>query len=339
MSWHDLTFDAMGCEVRILVGDPLPGSAPADEAADRGMRFIHGFDAALSRFREDSELTALNSDDRELVPASPLLRQAVGAGLWAAEQSGGLVDPTLAGAIASVGYKTSRRGVAPASLAEALAEAPARHPARPNPGAEWRRFELDEQAGTIRRPPGVGFDTGGSGKGLAADMVADQLRGYSQFVVDCGGDVRVGGFASQFDPFAINVQHPIDGEPTCILYVGAGGVATSGLNVRLWRRKDGSFAHHLLDPSTGQPAWTGLVGVTAVGASALEAETLSKQALLLGPEMGRELLRQKGGLLVHEDGATELVGPLSAKLIGRRSSDVALQAAVLAGAAAAGGRP
>ena len=95
MSNHDLTFNAMGCEVRLLIGDPLPGSPPAWEAAKRERLFIERFDAALSRFNPDSELTAFNEDPRETVPASALLRQAVQAGLWAAERSGGLVDPTL----------------------------------------------------------------------------------------------------------------------------------------------------------------------------------------------------------------------------------------------------
>ena len=81
--------------------------------------------------------------------------------------------------------------MAPESLREALASAPARLPARPRPQAEWRSFAVGESS--ICRPPGVLFDTGGSGKGLAADMVAEQLRGYSRFVVDCGGDVRVAG--------------------------------------------------------------------------------------------------------------------------------------------------
>ena len=34
MSYHDLTFDSMGCEVRLLIGDPLPGSLPAWEAVE-----------------------------------------------------------------------------------------------------------------------------------------------------------------------------------------------------------------------------------------------------------------------------------------------------------------
>ncbi len=90
--------------------------------------------------------------------------------------------------------------------------------------------------------------------------------------------------------------------------VAAGGVATSGINVRLWRTGGGRFAHHLLDPATGEPAWTGLVGVTALGSTALEAETLAKAALLSGPEAAREWLAEHGGLLVHDTGETERVG-------------------------------
>lgn len=320
MSDHDVTFDSMGCEVRLLIGDPLPGSAPAWEAAERERLFIERFDAALSRFKPDSELTALNDDPRELVPASPLLRQAVRAGIWAAERSEGLVDPTLGGAIVAAGYGESRAGVAPEPLVDALRSAPDRRPAHPRPTAEWRSIEVDDARRAIRRPPGLIFDTGGSGKGLAADLVAERLRGYSRFVVDCGGDVRVGGFAAALDPFAVHARHPLDDEPAAIFDVSTGGIATSGLDIRLWSRSDGSFAHHLLDPSTGEPAWTGLVGVTALGRTALEAETLSKAALLSGPERGRELIAGAyGGMLVHDDGRVEIAGAVKAKLIGRRS--------------------
>lgn len=332
MSYHDLSFEAMGCQVRLLIGEPLPGAAPAAEAAERGRAFIEEFDSALSRFREQSELSQLNRDPAETVVASPLLRAAVRAGLWAAERTGGLVDPTLAGAIVEAGYDESLVGVEPASLADALAAAPLRRPAGPSPRSGWREFTVDDEAGAIRRPRGVLFDTGGTGKGLAADMVAERiLRGYSRFVVDCGGDVRAGGFAAQIDPFAIHARHPIDREPACVFQLSGGGIATSGIDVRIWRREDGSYAHHLLDPSTGEPVWSGLIGVTAIGRTALEAETLSKQALLSGPEPARELLASQGGMLIGEDGTAELVGSVDAKLIGRRSASVATETVKLAG--------
>ncbi len=94
---------------------------------------------------------------------------------------------------------------------------------------------------------------------------------------------------SEARPFEIEVENPLTGERAHVVTLASGGIATSGLNVRLWQNADGRFAHHLLDPSTGEPAWTGLIGVTALGDTALEAETLSKAALLSGPERGRQL--------------------------------------------------
>ncbi len=81
--------------------------------------------------------------------------------------------------------------------------------------------------------------------------------------------------------------------------------------MRIWRDADGRYAHHLLDPATGEPAWTGLIGATALGDTAVEAETLAKAALLSGPEGGREVLAERGGLLVHDSGRVETVGPLA----------------------------
>jgi thiamine biosynthesis lipoprotein len=313
MSEHDVLFDAMGSHVRLLIGEPQTGMAPPPAAAEQARRFIAEFDAKLSRFKPDSELSALNGDPRPRVPASDLLRRAVRAGLSAAERSGGLVDPTLADEIESVGYVGSRAGVPGAPLGAALDEAPPRRPASPSPQARWRRFEVDDEAGSISRPPGLRFDTGGAGKGLAADLVAERLRGYSRFIVDCGGDIRIGGPDALVRPYEVFVEHPLTGERAHVLRLSSGGVATSGLNVRIWRGPDGRYAHHLLDPATGEPAWTGLIGVTALGDTAVEAETLSKAALLSGPEGGREILAERGGLLVHDSGEVERVGPLSVR--------------------------
>jgi thiamine biosynthesis lipoprotein len=230
--------------------------------------------------------------------------------VWAADRSGGLVEPTLVRAIERAGYATSLDGATPASLREALLAAPERRAARPDPRSRWREIVVDEEAGLIMRPPGVMVDTGGTGKGLCADAVAYRLRAYTRFVVDCGGDIAVGGVGAQLEPYEVQVEHPLTGRPVGSITVARGGIATSGLNVRLWRRLDGRFGHHLLDPSTGEPAWTGLVGATALGGTALEAETLSKMALLSGPSGARRVLADQGGVIFHDSGLVEAVGPV-----------------------------
>ncbi|MFZ1154166.1 MAG: FAD:protein FMN transferase, partial [Solirubrobacteraceae bacterium] len=187
---------------------------------------------------------------------------------------------------------------------------PPRRPARAHPAQHWREISVDDRNATIRRPAGIKLDTGGTGKGLCADAVAYRLRQYTRFVVDCGGDIAIGGVGVQLEPYEVEIEHPLTGETIRTVRVAAGGVATSGLNVRVWADTKGGFAHHLLDPASGLPAWTGLIGVTALAPTALEAETLSKAALLLGPLGARRVLAEHGGLVVHDDGDVEEIGPL-----------------------------
>lgn len=308
----DRTFRCMGCECRLIVEGP--GAAGAVAA---GEAWLADFDARLSRFRPGSELTALNADPRDAVPASDLLRAAVRAAIWAAERTGGLVDPTLVGALERIGYAASRDGVEPIPVAEALAAAPPRRPARPHAAARWRFVAVDDAAGVVRRPRGLRLDTGGTGKGLAADALAHRLRGQRRLVVDCGGDLRIAGPDAAGRPVAVEVRHPLTGETAHVLRIAGGGVATSGVDVRLWRRPDGSVAHHLLDPATGEPAWTGLAGVTALAPTALEAETMAKAALLHGARGARRLLRRTGGILFHDDGGVEPAGSLASRPVVR----------------------
>jgi len=307
----DYRFHAMGSDVRLLIGPRLLRRAPPPlEAADREREFVLAFAHRLSRFVSDSELSALNRDPRSEVPASALLRAAVHAGVWAAERRGWLLDPTLVRALRRNGYASSLDGAAPASLPDALAAAPARRPARPDPRAGWRRIVVEDERNVIVRPPGLTIDTGGTGKGLCADAVAHRLGAYSRFVVDCGGDIAIGGIGAQLEPYRVEVEHPLTGLSIGSIAVSRGGVATSGVNVRIWLDRRGRFAHHLIDPSTGSPAWTGLIGATALASTALEAETLSKMALLRGPRGAREILADQGGVIIHDSGELETVGPI-----------------------------
>jgi FAD:protein FMN transferase len=296
----DETFPAMGSEARLVLQDATP------ELARSAQAFLARFEAALSRFRPGSELCVLNAHPAAVVPASRLLRAAVAAGLWAADRSGGLVDPTLVGALETAGYAHSRSGPE-LGLAAALAAAPRRRPARPDPAERWRSVRVDRARGTVTRPPGVRLDTGGTGKGLAADLLAVRLDGLARWAVDCGGDLRLHAPGA---PFAVEIAHPLTGEVAHRLSSAGGGIATSGLDVRLWRAPDGRPAHHLLDPATGESAWTGLIGATALAPTAVEAEVLAKAALLSGPAGAHRWLRRHGGLTVREDGEVELHGPL-----------------------------
>ena len=72
------------------------------------------------------------------------------------------------------------------------------------------------------------FDTGGTGKGLAADLLASRLDG--RWAIDCGGDIRVGGAFDDRGPPPAHRSETIH-----TLHVEDGAVATSGIDTRLWR--------------------------------------------------------------------------------------------------------
>jgi thiamine biosynthesis lipoprotein len=299
---YDQAFACMGTEVRVLIEDPVEDPAQAGAWA-RG--YIEEAAARLTRFDADSELSRLNASPGAVHPASQLLRTAVAAALWAAEATRGLVDPTLLPAVCRAGYARSRTGQAPAALSDALATAPPRAPAAPHPAAPWKAVHVTRDA--VTRPPGIELDTGGTTKGLVADAVAHRLAPYGAFFVDCGGDIRVGGRDRQLR--TILVEHPFEDAVPGRIHVSDGAVATSGLGRRVWHRPDGSYAHHLIDPATGEPAWTGLIAATATAPTALEAEAVAKSAVLAGPAAARDLIGRHGGVLVHDDGRPEVIAP------------------------------
>jgi FAD:protein FMN transferase len=300
---HDHRFRAFATDVRVLVNTATPLDALRVQAL---FQRLH---RALTRFDPGSELSALNARAGEDVAASAVLLRAVEAALWAARASGGLVDPTILDALEQSGYAGTRDGQPPAPLADALAAAPSRRPAAPRPASRWRDIVLDAERRTIRLPAGVRLDLGGSAKGLAVDIAADLLARHDRYAVDAGGDIRIGG--SRPAPRTIHIWHPLVDEIAHSFTVTTGAVATSGLRTRVWHT-DGGFAHHLIDPARGAPAWTGVIQASAVAPTALEAETLAKTALLLGPAGGAELLaRNGGGALILDDGRLLLAGGLA----------------------------
>jgi FAD:protein FMN transferase len=293
----DHAFPTMGTVARVV--------RDADGGLDVRAVFAE-IERRLSRFDPSSDLSRLNADPRERVPVPTLLRSAVAAALRAASVSCGLVDPTLLEAVRRAGYCGSRAAVVPGPLAAALRQAPPRAPARADPAGAWRKIEVDDAAGVIRRPPGVELDLGGTVKGWTADLLAARLERHGRCAIDCGGDLRVSARCGP--PWEVRVRHPLTGEIVHTLRLRAGGVATSGIETRLWRSPEGDYAHHLIDPATRAPAWTGLIAVSALAPTALEAEALAKATLLSGPVAGRRILHShEGGVLVHDDGAVETI--------------------------------
>ncbi|HWE11111.1 MAG TPA: FAD:protein FMN transferase [Solirubrobacteraceae bacterium] len=304
---HRHTFPCFGGECTVIVAD---AARPADAAAAAAMgkRALLTWHRQFSRFIEESELSRLNGSAADEVAVSPLMRRMIEVALKGARDTGGLVDITLADEIEHAGYAGHLEGEGTA-LGAALAGAPPRASAGPHLDERWRRISIDHRRGTVLRPAGLRLDVGGIAKGVFADELAAMLEGFDAYAVDCAGDVRIGGRARLARP--VHVASPFDASPLHTFSLTAGSVATSGIGRRSWIVDGGRPAHHLLDPRTGRPAFTGIVQATAIAPTATQAEILAKAALLSGPARAGEWLTH-GGLVVRDDGHHQVLVPPSA---------------------------
>jgi thiamine biosynthesis lipoprotein len=297
------TFDCFGSTCSsFVIGSGRSGSAREGSATVR--RMLLAWHRRFSRFLPDSELSRLNSDPRERVRVSPLMARFAQAVVVAGSTTAGLVDATLLDQIESAGYLADLRE--PLPLARALELAPSRKPAAAATPPCWRHLDVDLRGRTVTRPVGVKLDSGGLAKGLFADALAESLASHASFAINCAGDIAVGG--AQGLTRQIRVESPFDGRILHTFELQRTGVATSGIGRRSWLGADGRPAHHLLDPATGEPAFTGIVQVTALAPDALMAEVQAKAAILSGPR-GAPAWLPHGGVIVFDDGSHQVIPP------------------------------
>jgi thiamine biosynthesis lipoprotein len=297
------TFECFGSTCSAVVtGSGRAGSAADAVASIR--RTLLAWHRSFSRFIPGSELSRLNGDPREQVLVSPLMARFAQAVVRAGSLTGGLVDATMLEQLEREGY--TRDLDDPLPLERALTLAPARRRAAAAASRNWRLLDVDIATGVVRRPASVKLDSGGLAKGLFADVLAASLAGHAGFAINCAGDIAVGGADGLTRP--IRVESPFDGRILHTFELQRTGVATSGIGRRSWLDAGGRPAHHILDPSTGKPAFTGIVQVTALAPSALMAEIQAKAALLSGPRDAAAWLPH-GGVIVLDDGSHDVIEP------------------------------
>jgi thiamine biosynthesis lipoprotein ApbE len=263
--------------------------AAAQELLDDDLAAL---DLACSRFRADSELVAVADAARDAqgpvtLVVSPLLAEAVAVTLRAAQLTDGDVDPTVGGALASLGYDKDFAELAHSGTPTGTsAKAASKVSVRLIPG--WHSVSVDVAARTLTVPPGVQLDLGATVKGWAADRSAARIADSigCGVLVSLGGDAAVAG-APPDGGWRIRVQdrtgRPEDAPdgPSQVVAIRDGGLATSSTAARRWHH-GGDLVHHILDPRTGlsaAPVWR---TVSVAAATCADANTAATAAIIRG---------------------------------------------------------
>lgn len=290
------TFTSMNTQVAVI--------APTADEGRVANQVAHTFFAAeqrFSRFRADSELSALNRAEHPFAVSEVMFSALLRAQRYM-ELTDGIFDPGVGSLLCSLGYDRSFQH------SRLDPGAPLRCPAV----ASFREVHLDASSRQVTRPPHVHIDLGGMLKGATVDAAARAMPALS--ALDAGGDAMLRGRGPEGEGWLVDVEDPLDSARALVtLRVCDKGVATSAANRRTWQLGD-SQVHHLIDPRTQCSSGSDLAQATVVAPSVELADVLAKTLFVLGERAARRFMRDKpqlGAVLVPCHGAPVLLGNLN----------------------------
>ncbi|MFQ3788679.1 FAD:protein FMN transferase [Halomonas sp. A29] len=309
-----------GSFYQVTIADSLT-QGQARELEEGLLEVLEQVDAAMSIYRDDSELMAFNQAPlEEWQPLSNELIEVLAISQSVSEASGGAFDVTIGGLVNlwSFGSEARPREVPDAETLQARLDEVGPH-----------SVEIDENGMQARRLRDVFVDLGGVAKGHATDRVAAYLDGQSieHYLVNLGGDLATRGYRDgEGEPWRIGVEAPLDDrqEATHIVPLHDITVATSG-DYRNYFEENGQRFSHTIDPRTGYPIEHHVASATVAHPSNAWADAWATAMMVMGEEQGLALAREQGLkvlLLVRENESwNSLASPAFADYLGRELSD------------------
>ncbi|MCL1921023.1 MAG: FAD:protein FMN transferase [Kiritimatiellaeota bacterium] len=262
----------------------------AQDARDTAREVFARMDAALSTWRTDSELSAVNkaAGTGAATAVSPETATVLAAALELCDASGGAFNPLVSPIMRAWGFNGAATALAPPDAATRDAAIAL---------ADWRHVALDAAASpptALLPKQDMRLDLGAIAKGYAVDAAWDALKaaGHTNLLIDLGGELRaLGEAAPGRGGWRTGVRNPFDKNVCEAQFLLADGeaVATSG-NYERFVEINGVRYAHIMDPRTAMPV-SGMASVTVVAPTSMLADGLSTALFVLGVERGAEFLR------------------------------------------------
>ncbi len=274
--WHH-TETAVWRESRYLMGTLInltlvsENEAHSRAAVQATLAEMARLVALFDHRQPDSPLAILNRDGR-LPAAPPELVETISLALRYGDLSGGAFDismkPLLDQARQANGQTTPDRSL-----------------------VDYRQVMVNGRSITLTQP-GMAVTLDGIAKGRVVDGAAAHLgaTGFSNVLVEAGGDLVGNGRRADGTPWQVGINHPRQpGTAVAQLPMTAQAVATSGDYMHTFTN---DFRHHhIIDPRRGQSP-TELASVTVTAPTAMDADALSTALMVMGSTDGLALVER-----------------------------------------------
>lgn len=265
----------------------------AQEALDESVELIQTMESRWAVTDDESEIYRANHSDGRPISVSEETAALISFALDMAEKTESALDPTIYPVLSAWGFTTDSKQVPSQEQIDALLER-----------VDYSEIQLDGT--TLTMPKGMQLDLGAVGKGYTADLVAEvlQTHGVQSALINLGGNIQAVGPRPDGSDWRIGIRAPWGEDNLGVLEISDAAVVTSGGYENYFEDKDGNIYWHILDPSTGYPANSGLQAVTIIGEEGRLCDALSTALFVMGTEQAEAYWRENGGfdmLLVTDE--------------------------------------
>lgn len=247
---------------------------------DEAETLIGSLDEQVSVTDEHSDIYAIDHTGSGSLSgnAAELMEQA----LELCRRTGGALDISVYPIVRAWGFTTGSYQVPDEETIQSLL-----------PLVDYTQIQYDAATGVVTLPEGMEIDLGSVAKGYAGQLAAQMLRehGVQSALLNLGGNVQTVGTKLDGSPWQIGIKDPQGEDAMMVLSVEDQAVVTSGGYERYFEQ-DGQTYWHIMDPSTGHPADSGLLSVTIVGKQGIICDGLSTSLFVMGLEKAADLWAQ-----------------------------------------------
>lgn len=261
----------------------------AEEAIDECFKLAEKYEKLFSKTITGSDIYRINNSRGNSVKVNQETFDLIKTGIYYSKMSDGLFDITC-GKLSTMwdtDSLTSNIGVLTLPTDTQIEKALA--------NTDYKLLELDEKELTVTlHSVESAVDLGAIAKGYVADRMKEYLnsKGFSQGIINLGGNVLTIGPKTSKENYKIGIQKPFsrEGELATTISVKDKSVVTSGTYQRYVR--DGEYIyHHIIDLHTGYPVDNSLDSVTIISDSSTEGDALSTIVFCMGYEKGFEYIK------------------------------------------------
>ena len=274
-----------------------------DEALSEAKAEIRRIDTLFDRGNENSDIYKINKNKSADVSAETA--DVIRTALSISDRTGGAFDITVAPVMDLWGFYGNEFNVPSDDELQSTLE-----------GVGYEKIRFDNT--NISIPENTGIDLGGIGKGYASDRIAALLKnkGVKSAIISLGGNVHAIGKRNDGSEWTVGITDPHNKSQLIgKLKISDKAVITSGAYQRYFEQ-GGITYHHIIDPTTGKSADSGLASVTVIADSGMTADGLSTALFVMGLDKAIELWRgssdfdavfvDEGGMIYVTEGIADV---------------------------------